>query len=61
MVPPFFYLRPDMFDLVRNNKKIIQLVLAIIILPFALWGVDSYVRGGRGGNEIATVGDTPIV
>ncbi|WP_126445337.1 SurA N-terminal domain-containing protein [Sulfuricystis multivorans] len=50
-----------MFDFVRNNKKIVQLVLAIIILPFALWGVDSYIRGSGGGaNEIARVGKSPI-
>jgi peptidyl-prolyl cis-trans isomerase D len=51
----------NMFDLVRNNKKVVQLVLALIVLPFALWGVDSYVRGGAGGaNEVANVGKTPI-
>jgi peptidyl-prolyl cis-trans isomerase D len=50
-----------MFDLVRNNKKIIQIVLALIMVPFALWGVDSYVRTGRGGaNDVAMVGGTPI-
>ncbi len=50
-----------MFDFVRNNKKVVQLVLAIIILPFALWGVDSYIRSsGSGANEIARVGKTPI-
>ncbi|NWG30906.1 MAG: SurA N-terminal domain-containing protein [Rhodocyclaceae bacterium] len=50
-----------MFDFVRNNKKIVQLVLAIIILPFALWGVDSYIRGSGGrANEIARVGNSPI-
>ncbi|MFN3883500.1 MAG: SurA N-terminal domain-containing protein [Rhodocyclaceae bacterium] len=50
-----------MFDFVRNNKRIVQLVLAIIILPFALWGVDSYIRGSGGGaNEIARVGKSPI-
>lgn len=49
-----------MFDLVRNNKKIIQLVLALIMLPFALWGIDSY-RSKGGVNEIAKVGGTPIV
>ncbi|WP_131111136.1 SurA N-terminal domain-containing protein [Sulfuricystis thermophila] len=50
-----------MFDFVRNNKKVVQLVLAIIILPFALWGVDSYIRGSGGGaNEIARVGKSPI-
>lgn len=48
-----------MFDLVRNNQKLVQLVLALIILPFALWGIDSY-RSSGGANEIATVGGTPI-
>lgn len=48
-----------MFDLVRNNKKFIQIVLAFIMLPFALWGVDSYVRTG-GGDGVAKVGDSTI-
>ena len=48
-----------MFDLVRNNKKFIQVVLAIIILPFALWGVDSYVNSGR-SDDVAQVGETSI-
>lgn len=48
-----------MFDTVRNNKRIVQIVLAIIVLPFALWGVDSYVRDG-GANEVASVGKTSI-
>ncbi len=48
-----------MFDLVRNNKKFIQIVLALLVLPFALWGVDSYVRtGGAGG--VAKVGGSSI-
>jgi peptidyl-prolyl cis-trans isomerase D len=50
-----------MFDLVRNNKKFIQIVLALIVLPFALWGVDSYVRSSDATNSVATVGGTPIV
>jgi len=49
-----------MFDIFRNNKKIVQIVLAIIILPFALWGVDSYVRGGGPASEVANVGKTSI-
>ena len=48
-----------MFDLVRNNRKFIQLVLALLILPFALWGVDSYVRNS-GSDEVASVGEMPI-
>jgi peptidyl-prolyl cis-trans isomerase D len=49
-----------MFDAVRNNKKIVQGFLALITLPFALWGVDSYVRNAGSGNDVATVGDTKI-
>ncbi|MDI6747798.1 MAG: SurA N-terminal domain-containing protein [Rhodocyclaceae bacterium] len=49
-----------MFEFVRNSKRFIKIVLAIIILPFALWGVDSYVRTS-GSGDIATVGGTPIV
>lgn len=49
-----------MFDLVRNNKKFIQIVLGLIVLPFALWGIDSYTRSGGGTNSVATVGGTTI-
>lgn len=49
-----------MFDLVRNNKKVIQIVLAIIVLPFALFGVDSYVRSPGRADAAASVGDTQI-
>lgn len=50
-----------MFDAVRNNKRIVQGFLALMILPFALWGVDSYVRDSGAGNDLAAVGDTKIV
>jgi peptidyl-prolyl cis-trans isomerase D len=36
-----------MFDSVRNNKRIVQGFLVLITLPFAFFGVDSYVRGVR--------------
>ena len=49
-----------MFDAVRNNKKIIQIVLALIILPFAFWGVESYVRDAGSGVDVATVGGSGI-
>jgi peptidyl-prolyl cis-trans isomerase D len=49
-----------MFDTVRNNKKIIQIVLALIILPFAFWGVESYVSGGGRGEDVAKVGSIGI-
>lgn len=35
-----------MFDFVHNSKRLVQIFLALIILPFALWGVDSYRRSG---------------
>jgi peptidyl-prolyl cis-trans isomerase D len=38
-----------MFDAVRNNKKIVQIFLALIILPFAFFGLDSYVRSTGNG------------
>jgi peptidyl-prolyl cis-trans isomerase D len=49
-----------MFDLVHKHKKIIQVVLAIVFLPFAFFGIDSYFRSGEGGNHVATVGGQPI-
>lgn len=49
-----------MFDAVRNNKLIVQGFLALITLPFAFWGVESYVGNMSGGNDIATVGDSKI-
>jgi peptidyl-prolyl cis-trans isomerase D len=49
-----------MFDIVRNNKKITQGFLALITLPFAFWGVDSYVRNADSGAGVATVGGSTI-
>lgn len=49
-----------MFDAVRNNKRIVQIFLALITLPFALWGVDSYVRNTGAGSDVAAVGDSKI-
>lgn len=49
-----------MFDAVRNNKKIVQVFLALITLPFAFWGVDSYVKSAGAGGDLASVGDSKI-
>jgi len=48
-----------MFDFVHENKRLVQIVLALIILPFAFWGVDSYQKSG-GTEEIATVNGSKI-
>ncbi len=43
-----------MFDFVHENKRLVQIILLLIILPFALWGISSYRQTG-GGGEVATV------
>jgi peptidyl-prolyl cis-trans isomerase D len=37
-----------------------KVILAVITIPFALWGVESYVRSAPGQDSIATVGDEKI-
>jgi peptidyl-prolyl cis-trans isomerase D len=49
-----------MFDAVRNNKRMVQVFLALIILPFAFFGVESYVSNVGTGNELAKIGDVKI-
>ncbi|HLP97463.1 MAG TPA: SurA N-terminal domain-containing protein [Sideroxyarcus sp.] len=49
-----------MFDFVHEKKRLVQIVLALIILPFALWGVDSY-RNSSGPEPVATVNGEKIV
>ncbi|MBL8418997.1 MAG: SurA N-terminal domain-containing protein, partial [Dechloromonas sp.] len=49
-----------MFDAVRNNKRIVQIFLALITLPFAFFGVDSYVRDAGTGDAVARIGDVKI-
>ncbi|MFC5512553.1 SurA N-terminal domain-containing protein [Massilia jejuensis] len=45
-----------MFDFVRNNKRILQGVLLLLIIPsFVLVGVDSYQNRGDSGTGVASV------
>ncbi|MEI7842670.1 MAG: SurA N-terminal domain-containing protein [Gallionellaceae bacterium] len=48
-----------MFDFVQEKKRLVQIVLALIILPFAFWGVDSYQKSG-GGEALASVNGIKI-
>jgi len=50
----------SMFDWVHKNKRLIQVVLALITVPFAFFGVDAYFRGGDTANMVAKVGDSGI-
>lgn len=45
-----------MFDFVHKNKRLVQFVLALLVLPFAFVGVDSYVRNIGSDKDVATVG-----
>jgi peptidyl-prolyl cis-trans isomerase D len=43
-----------MFDLVHKHKRIAQFILALIMIPFAFFGVDYYFRSGGGPGDVAT-------
>ncbi|MDD2915640.1 MAG: SurA N-terminal domain-containing protein [Gallionella sp.] len=49
-----------MFDFVHEKKRLVQIVLALIILPFAFWGVDSYNSSGNSAEVVATVNGEKI-
>lgn len=49
-----------MFDFVHKNKRLVQFILALLVLPFAFVGVDSYVRNVGGEKDVATVGGQSI-
>ena len=49
-----------MYNFVEKNKKLIQIVLAIIFLPFAFFGIDQYFRGGATGQTVARVGNYAV-
>ncbi len=48
-----------MFDFVQENKKLVQIVLLLIVLSFAFWGVDSYRQSGS-TNVFASVNGMKI-
>ena len=48
-----------MFDFFRNNRRVAQVILALLILPFAVWGLESYFSGGT-GDAVATVAGVRI-
>jgi peptidyl-prolyl cis-trans isomerase D len=50
-----------MFEAVRNNRRIVQIVLAVVILPFALWGILSDMQKVPGNADIiGKIGDERI-
>ena len=49
-----------MFDWLHNNKRFAQVVLALITLPFAFFGVDSYFKSSDASTPVASVGGQTI-
>src|ERR1700730_4100169 len=49
-----------MFDFVYRKKRVVQVILSLITLPFAFFGVDYYFRGGGSATEVARVGGETI-
>ncbi len=49
-----------MFDLVRNNKRLVQVLLALIVLPFAFWGMESYQSSSGTAQDLAEVAGQKI-
>jgi peptidyl-prolyl cis-trans isomerase D len=49
-----------MFDLVKNSKILVGIILGLLAIPFAFFGVDYYFRGGGAADAVAEVGGTRI-
>jgi peptidyl-prolyl cis-trans isomerase D len=49
-----------MFDFVGRHKRLIQVILFLVFLPFAFFGIDSYFRGTGASQMVARVGDYRI-
>ena len=49
-----------MFDLIHKHKRLVQVLLALMVLPFAFWGVDSYRRSSVLADELAEVAGQKI-
>ncbi len=49
-----------MYDFIQKRKRLIQLMLALVVVPFAFFGLESYTRGTGGADEVAKVDGMPI-
>src|SRR6266576_2603130 len=57
----FFSPRDTMFDFVTKHKRLLQFVLALMIVPpFAFWGIQWTQRETAGAGEVASVGGQKI-
>ncbi len=51
-----------MLEAIRKRAQgwLVKLILALITIPFALWGIDAYFSSGGGNEVIAEVGDSGV-
>ena len=49
-----------MFDTIHKHKRLAQIVLALVIVPFAFFGVDQYFRRDGSTPAVASVGGVEI-
>src|SRR5258706_4255779 len=49
-----------MFDFVTKHKRFLQIILALTLIPFAFFGLESYTKILRGTGEVAVAEGIPI-
>ncbi len=49
-----------MYDLVYKHKRVAQIILFLMMIPFAFFGVDYYFRGANTSDSVATIGKDKI-
>ncbi len=49
-----------MFELIQKRKRLAQVVLVLLIIPFAFFGLESYTRSVGGGDAVAVVDGSSI-
>lgn len=49
-----------MFDFVHKYRRVVQIILALLIVPFAIWGLESYTRVMSGRDTVAKVNGLEI-
>jgi len=49
-----------MFDLVHKYRRVVQVILVLLVVPFAIWGVESYTSMGGARDTVAKVNGSEI-
>lgn len=49
-----------MFDIVHNNRRVVQAILVLITLPFAFFGIESFVSRSGSDEVVAKAGSSEI-